>query len=142
MIGDRHAVLRLAAQAVVPLGLLLGAGAAVRLESGLGAPIGAALTLVATLMLFALVFGFRALGSGLPMALARLTAALSAAVLLAVGLLARPDVFAAAEASEPMDRLLMARLLGGLAVLALASGLLAIVHALGARPRRLEDPKP
>lgn len=146
MMRDRHAVLRLGAQALTPVLLLSAAMGLARTSGGLGGPVASGLTLATALLLFALVFGFRALARVLPPLVLRALTALGLAMLLAQSVISPPAVEAwlpQAQALSPIEvRRALSEAGGGGMALLVACSVLQIAQAIGARVRPLEGASP
>lgn len=145
MTSDRHIVLRLLAQAVIPLAVLVGIAMASPLGFGQGGPIAAALMICLGAGLYALVFGFAALADAIPGWLIALVITASLCVMLAC-VLARPEDFVAfarqlglSEGGAPAA--FAAQMFGSAAMLAILGAGLAMLQAIGGRaqPLLLED---
>jgi len=140
MMRDRHAVLRIATQALVPVLLLAGAVSLARMGQGLGGPAAAGLIVAAALALYALVFGFSALARALPPLAMRLLAGLALALLLGASLIGPQDLEAwLGSAASPLRlRHALAEAAGAALALLVTCALAAMLQAIGARARPLE----
>lgn len=145
MTSDRHIALRLLAQALIPLAVLVGIAIASPLGFGQGGPIAAALMICLGLGLYALMFGFAALADAIPDWLIAAMIVASVLIMLAI-VLARPEdmaVFAQRFGHSARDApaAFAAQMFGSAAMLAILGAGLAMLQAIGGRaqPLPMED---